>query len=74
VINCLVKFLVVDVYAEWCGPCIPMIANLKKIKLELGGEILHYAIVNIRCIYIYGVILCSITMIIRNKIYKHNII
>ncbi|XP_025414202.1 thioredoxin domain-containing protein 3-like isoform X2 [Sipha flava] len=35
---------VVDVYAEWCGPCIPMIANLKKIKLEIGNENLHYAV------------------------------
>jgi hypothetical protein len=40
-------FLVVDVYTEWCGPCIPMTAYLKKIKLELGSENLHYAIVNI---------------------------
>ncbi|KAL5241449.1 hypothetical protein ACI65C_008859 [Semiaphis heraclei] len=35
---------VVDVYTEWCGPCIPMTAYLKKIKLELGNENLHYAI------------------------------
>ncbi|XP_025204110.1 thioredoxin domain-containing protein 3-like [Melanaphis sacchari] len=35
---------VVDVYTEWCGPCIPMTAYLKKIKLELGSENLHYAI------------------------------
>lgn len=44
--------LVVDVYTEWCGPCIPMIANLKRIKLELGGDTLHYAIVNILSIYL----------------------
>ncbi|XP_050526777.1 thioredoxin domain-containing protein 3-like isoform X2 [Daktulosphaira vitifoliae] len=35
---------VVEIYTEWCGPCIPMIANLKKIKLELGGDNLHYGI------------------------------
>lgn len=45
-INNFIFYLVVDVYTEWCGPCIPMIANLKKIKLELGNENLHYAIVN----------------------------
>lgn len=46
-------YLVVDVYTEWCGPCIPMIANLKKIKLELGNENLHYAIVNIFLFFDY---------------------
>lgn len=39
--------LVIDVYAEWCGPCIAMTTYLKKIKMELGSENLHYAIVNI---------------------------
>jgi len=55
-------FLVIDVYTEWCGPCIPMIANLKKIKLELGNESLHYAIVNnLRVnILFYGSILCNL--------------
>lgn len=47
-------FLVIDVYTEWCGPCAPMIANLKKIKLELGSENLHYAIVNILCFCVYN--------------------
>lgn len=53
-------YLVVDVYTEWCGPCIPMIANLKKIKLELGGETLHYAIVNILSVFFNIIIvICS---------------
>lgn len=35
--------LLVDVYSEWCGPCVGMLANLKKIKVELGGDLLVLA-------------------------------
>ncbi|CAG9768427.1 unnamed protein product [Ceutorhynchus assimilis] len=36
--------IVVDVYSDWCGPCLGMQANLKKIKLEFGGDLLQLAV------------------------------
>lgn len=34
-----------DIYSEWCGPCIAMISTLRKIKMEIGGDTISYAVV-----------------------------
>ena len=35
-----------DVYSEWCGPCTAMATYLKEIKLLLGDDFLHCALVS----------------------------
>ncbi|KAK2576934.1 hypothetical protein KPH14_005552 [Odynerus spinipes] len=41
---------VVDIYAEWSGPCAGMVSTLKKIKMETGGDALSYATARCDCI------------------------
>ncbi|XP_017547062.1 thioredoxin domain-containing protein 6 [Pygocentrus nattereri] len=35
---------VVDVYQQWCGPCRAVLSLFRKIKNELGDDLLHFAI------------------------------
>lgn len=37
--------LVIDVYSKWCGPCKAVIGLFRRIKNELGDELLKFAIV-----------------------------
>ena len=32
-----------DIYSDWSGPCSAMTNFLKKIKLEVNDDLLHYA-------------------------------
>ncbi|XP_071644393.1 uncharacterized protein [Temnothorax longispinosus] len=36
--------IVVDVYSDWSGPCAAMVSTLRKIKMEIGGDVVDYAI------------------------------
>lgn len=35
--------LILEVYSEWCGPCLGILGTLRKIKLEMGGENIQLA-------------------------------
>lgn len=42
----LLLFLtVVDVYSEWCGPCKAIISLFRRVKNEIGDDLLQFAIV-----------------------------
>ena len=38
---------VVDVYSRWCGPCKAVTGLFRRIKNELGDDLLKFAIVRI---------------------------
>lgn len=37
--------VVVDIYQEWCGPCKAMASIFRRIKNEIGDDLLHFAVV-----------------------------
>ncbi|KAJ8320269.1 hypothetical protein KUTeg_001856 [Tegillarca granosa] len=37
---------VIDVYQEWCGPCNGMAGNFRKIKNDIGDDLLKFAVVS----------------------------
>lgn len=38
---------VVDSYAAWCGPCKAIVSSFKRLKNELGDDLLMFATVSI---------------------------
>ncbi|KAL0102224.1 hypothetical protein PUN28_018634 [Cardiocondyla obscurior] len=36
--------IVVDVYSDWSGPCVAVVSTLRKIKMEIGGDTVDYAV------------------------------
>uniref|UniRef100_F7EXL8 NME/NM23 family member 9 n=1 Tax=Ornithorhynchus anatinus TaxID=9258 RepID=F7EXL8_ORNAN len=47
---CSKGLTVVDVYQRWCGPCKTVVSLFKKIKNELGDDLLHFAVAEADCI------------------------
>ncbi|XP_004603276.2 thioredoxin domain-containing protein 6 [Sorex araneus] len=41
---------VVDVYQGWCGPCKPVVSLFQKLRLELGMDLLHFALAEADCL------------------------
>uniref|UniRef100_A0A8C0HB93 Thioredoxin domain-containing protein n=1 Tax=Chelonoidis abingdonii TaxID=106734 RepID=A0A8C0HB93_CHEAB len=39
--------IVVDVYQGWCGPCRTVVNLFRKIKNELGDDLLHFAVAEV---------------------------
>ncbi|XP_044305897.1 thioredoxin domain-containing protein 6 [Varanus komodoensis] len=42
--------IVVDVYQGWCGPCKTVVNLFRKIKNELGDDLLHFAVAEVESI------------------------
>jgi len=36
--------IVVDAYSKWCGPCTAIVSTFRRIKNELGDDLLHFAL------------------------------
>lgn len=39
-------FTVVDSYSAWCGPCKAIVSSFKRLKNELGDDLLVFATVS----------------------------
>ncbi|XP_016847619.1 thioredoxin domain-containing protein 6 isoform X2 [Anolis carolinensis] len=39
--------IVVDVYQAWCGPCKTVVSLFRKIRNELGDDLLHFAVAEV---------------------------
>ncbi|KAM7064203.1 thioredoxin domain-containing protein 6 isoform 3-T3 [Molossus nigricans] len=41
---------VVDVYQGWCGPCKPVVSLFQKMRIEVGLDLLHFALAEADCL------------------------
>ena len=40
---------VMDVYSGWCGPCKAVTGLFRRLKNEIGDDLLRFAIVSLHC-------------------------
>lgn len=38
--------LVAEIYSEWSGPCAAMSSTLRRVKFEVAGDLINYAVIN----------------------------
>ncbi|RZC38575.1 uncharacterized protein BDFB_005350 [Asbolus verrucosus] len=62
--------IVIDIYSEWCGPCSGMTATLKKLKLEIGGDLLQLAINGKMVNFMFGANAPKLTRLIIEELKK----
>ncbi|KAM9274833.1 thioredoxin domain-containing protein 6 [Cariama cristata] len=41
---CLKGLIVVDVFQAWCGPCKTVVDLFRKLRNEVGSDLLHFAV------------------------------
>ncbi|ELK33192.1 Thioredoxin domain-containing protein 6 [Myotis davidii] len=41
---------VIDVYQGWCGPCKPVVSLFQKMRIEVGLDLLHFALAEADCL------------------------
>ncbi|MBW01452.1 Thioredoxin domain-containing protein 6, partial [Eschrichtius robustus] len=44
------RLSVVDVYQGWCGPCKPVVSLFQKMRIEVGLDLLHFALAEADCL------------------------
>jgi len=47
----LLIYTVVDSYSAWCGPCKAIVSSFKRLKNELGDDLLVFATVSIEHVF-----------------------
>ncbi|XP_063194311.1 thioredoxin domain-containing protein 6 isoform X1 [Chroicocephalus ridibundus] len=46
-ILCLKGLIVVDAFQAWCGPCKTVVDLFRKIRNEVGSDLLHFAVAEV---------------------------
>ncbi|OPJ79292.1 hypothetical protein AV530_005170 [Patagioenas fasciata monilis] len=44
---CLKGLIVVDVFQAWCGPCKTVVDLFRKLRNEVGSDLLHFAVAEV---------------------------